>query len=135
MARTRFTTHGVLRSDQPGTTIARMGTENETAPASGYGDRKDQRHAARGPGALTWYDGTTVNQSPVEICDISDNGVQMFAAVPIAVGVSVYLTGGKYRCLGTVRHCKRDGGGFLIGLQFSRGPHRRSAFEALADRT
>ena len=78
-------------------------------------------------GELTWDDGIASRRIPVEVRDISESGVRVIAPKPITVGVSAYLTGEEFRCTGTVRYCKSNGRGFLVGLEFNRERHYKNA--------
>ena len=104
-----------------------MTSSNETALLRGRGLRKEQRDIVSGGGELTWDAGTTSKRTPVEVSNISDSGAQLVARIPLKVGISAYLTGKQFRCMGTVRYCKDDPRGFLIGLKFSQEPHRKNA--------
>ena len=120
-------TNGILRSGEHEGTITSMVPANKAALASGREVRREPRGAVRGRGGLTWDDGIASRRIPVEVRDISENGVQVIAPKPITVGVSAYLTGEEFRCIGTVRYCKSEGRGFLVGLEFNREPHYKNA--------
>jgi len=89
--------------------------------------RKEVRDPVFGRGELTWVDGTTSKQMPVEVRNISDRGVQLLVRTPIRAGIAAFLTGEEFRCMGIVRYCADDPRGFLIGLEFSREPHYKNA--------
>ncbi len=92
--------------------------------------RKEVREPVFGRGELTWDDGATSKQPRVEVRNISDRGVQLLARTPIKAGISAFLTGEEFRCMGTVRYCTDDPRGFLLGLEFSREPHYKNAVSA-----
>ena len=96
-------------------------------PSECHEFRKQLRDAVFGRGVLTWDDGMSSRQVPVEVRNISENGVQVIAPIPIAVGVAAHLTGKEFRCIGTVRYCESDRHGFLVGLEFNREPHYKNA--------
>ena len=85
--------------------------------------RKEIRDPVFGRGELTWDDGVTSKQMPVEVRNISDRGAQLL----VKAGIAAFLTGEEFRCMGTVRYCTDDPRGFLIGLEFSRDPHYKNA--------
>ena len=100
---------------------------NETALTRERGRRKEHRDRVSGGGELTWDVGTTSKQCPVEVSNISNGGAQLVARTRLKVGISAYLTGEQFRCMGSVCYCKHDPRGFLIGLKFSREPHFKNA--------
>jgi hypothetical protein len=100
---------------------------SELRPARVTDLRKEIRDPVFGRGELTWDDGVTARQMRVEVRNISNKGVQLLARTPIREGISAFLTGEEFRCMGTVRYCTDDLRGFLIGLEFSRDPHFKNA--------
>ena len=88
---------------------------------------RERRDRVCGCGELTWDDGHASKRAEVEVCDLSDNGVQVRASIPIPVGMPAYLTGEEFRCIGTVRYCNRFEQGYRVGLQFNSEPNRKNA--------
>ena len=88
--------------------------------------RKETRDTVVGQGDLTWDDGGASRYIPVDVSNISENGVQLIVPRRIAVGTPAFLTGEEFRCIGTVRYCASDGSLFLVGLEFNRKPHYKN---------
>ncbi len=95
--------------------------------------REHPREPVTGFGVLTWDDdagrgdGTRSKQATVEVRNISDGGLQMLTYEPIKAGSLVYLTGEEFRCVGTVRYCRTDPEGYVVGLKFSLEPNHKNA--------
>ena len=89
--------------------------------------RRESRDVVCGEGELTWDDGVISRKRSVEVRNISDNGVQVHSRVMAPVGAAAYLTGEHFRCLGTVRYCKSDERGYLIGLELNKEPYDKNA--------
>ncbi len=119
-----------LPSPQPGaggTPMERHWRSNDTGSVRARDLRREPRETVCGRGELTWDDGVAARQIPVGVRNISDHGMQVIAPKRVAVGISVFLTGEQFRCIGTVRYCESDSGGFLVGLEFNREPHHKNA--------
>ena len=85
--------------------------------------RSVERERVCGKGDLTWDHGKEAKQSAIEVRNISDLGLQMYATEYVQAGAAAYLTGSEFQCVGLVRYCVPNGEGFLVGLEFSKEPH------------
>jgi len=72
---------------------------------------------------LYWHDKQGHKRRAVaRTVDVSGNGVMLESAVPVRAGEFVQLRSKKLMLIagnGHVRHCRRDGWKFRIGLQFA----------------
>ena len=86
--------------------------------------RRHDRVTVESPVQLLWKDRSGVDSSANgRTVDISDAGMRVRSPVPIDRGVYVTFNATKVPLQGTgsVRDCKRQGMGYLIGLEFSGG--------------
>lgn len=105
-------------------------------PASG--GRKDKRHpgprsVCAGAVRLSWTSG--FDRYAIGECqDISQTGLRLLVPEPLPVSVRVCFWSDRlaFGGSGTVRHCKRQNGKYIIGLEFGgglrwlgAGPHSR----------
>lgn len=91
--------------------------------------RRESRDAVTGPAFLTWIADSGFRQSAaVIVTDISQTGVGVLAEQEAPVGVLVTLRGETLVCSGLVRHCRRDGDGYRVGILFT-GRHKDRVLE------
>ncbi len=93
--------------------------------------RRVDRQPVEGYGRLRFGDfrGHTTN-AEARVTNISDGGMQMSIQVPAPNETYVRLKGETLECEGTVRYCRKEGGAYLLGVQFIRDPSLATAFSS-----
>lgn len=89
--------------------------------------RREARDVVCGEGELTWDDGVVSRKHSVDVCNISDSGVQVRSRVHAPVGAAAYLTGEHFRCVGSIRYCRSNDAGYLVGIELNNDPHYKNA--------
>jgi len=84
--------------------------------------RRDERILMQGAVVMSWQTpGGETHTVRGTFRDISQEGARVECSQPIAVRSNVYVQAPSYGLMGnaTVRHCRRHGLKFSIGLEFS----------------
>lgn len=92
--------------------------------------RIHQRTHVTGNGVLTWDAGNGARQCSATVRNLGDGGLQLLVSRPLSQGWTAYLTGEMFECVGKVRYCVPEQGGFLVGLEFSHDPYLRNTVKS-----
>ncbi len=91
--------------------------------------RREEREPAGGMVVLNWSDSKGPQTAEAQVRDICSTGMQVQVLVPVEVDRTVRLEGETFQCIGVARYCRRQGGRFLVGIEFTRPPYDKESPE------
>ncbi len=92
-------------------------------------ERPQAPEPAGGMVVLNWSDSKGPQTAEAQVRDICSTGMQVQVLVPVEVDRTVRLEGETFQCIGVARYCRRQGGRFLVGIEFTRPPYDKESPE------
>ena len=92
------------------------------------GFRSSRRLPLMWKATVEWQDRFGEGVSSGVCRNFSKGGLSLYLAEPIRHKSTVTVrVGNGDTCIATVRHCRQEGDGYLVGLEFARARRRRAA--------
>ena len=103
--------------------------DGSTTKNSSLDRRRTQRLPAAGTGLLEWNDATGPRGTTVRVTNVSADGVTIELPEAVKAPQMGRLTGNTWQCLGWLRYCNEQRGGFMAGFEFVQDPYPKGSFD------